>query len=112
MLAPRDLDRLLEDCMAINARLSPAGRLTLGRFLRLRERHGPRTIHYLDADDIELLEDWAAAEYRRDARQSVRPAARSATATDAESPVGRSRPRASERRDGDKTQGKLRAASI
>lgn len=63
MLAPEHLDRLLDDCAKINARLSSGARRTLQQFLLLRERHGAETNRYLSADDVELLEDWAAAEY-------------------------------------------------
>jgi hypothetical protein len=61
MLAPGDLDRLLDDCVSINRRLSSGARRTLAGFLRLRERHGERAISYLSPDDVEMLEDWAAS---------------------------------------------------
>lgn len=59
MMDPEDLDRLLNDCARINHRLSPGERRALARFLRLRERHGRRTLGRLAPDDVELLEDWA-----------------------------------------------------
>lgn len=72
MVAPGDLDQLLDDCIQINARLSSGARRTLRRFLRLRERHGARTAHYLSADDVELLEDWASTEHAvRDRRETA-----------------------------------------
>lgn len=106
MPAPDDLDRLLADCLTINAGLSSGARRTLAYFLRLRERHGDRTAHYLSPDDIELLEDWAASacrtSRRRTKRRKTTPAKRPSVAATPEPPGHRARSRTSER-TGEKT---------
>ena len=99
MPAPDDLDRLLADCLEINAGLSSGARRTLANFLQLRERHGDRTAHYLSPDDIELLEDWAASA-RRTARRRTKqrktiPAKGTAVAATPHTPGDRARSRAS-----------------
>jgi hypothetical protein len=80
MLAPGDLDRLLDDCVAVNRGLSAGARRTLAGFLRLRERHGERAISYLSPDDVEMLEDWAASAGGSGERGDAAPAPRAAAA--------------------------------
>lgn len=108
MLAPHDLNRLLDECVTINSRLSSGARRTLRHFLRLRERHGSRTAHYMSADDIELLEDWAATACRvriqSDTRRQTLPSAPTARAVNAAHRDCPAHPRPAQHTDGKKTE--------